>query len=48
MPWPRCAPPWTHDLDTPAAVAAIDAAAESGQGVSAAAMLLGIDVLREA
>ncbi|WCO68930.1 cysteine--tRNA ligase [Iamia majanohamensis] len=36
------------DLDTPAAVAAIDAAAEAGRGVSDAAMLLGIDVLREA
>ncbi|CAN5700392.1 cysteine--1-D-myo-inosityl 2-amino-2-deoxy-alpha-D-glucopyranoside ligase [soil metagenome] len=36
------------DLDAPAAVAAIDAAAEAGQGISAAAMLLGIDVLREA
>lgn len=35
------------DLDTPGAVAAIDAAAEAGQGVSDAAMLLGIDVLRE-
>jgi L-cysteine:1D-myo-inositol 2-amino-2-deoxy-alpha-D-glucopyranoside ligase len=32
------------DLDTPAAVAAIDAAAAAGQGVSAAAMLLGIDL----
>ncbi len=36
------------DLDVPAAVAASDAAAEAGQGISAAAMLLGIDVLREA
>ncbi len=33
------------DLDTPTAVAAIDAAASSGQGVSAAAALLGIDLL---
>jgi L-cysteine:1D-myo-inositol 2-amino-2-deoxy-alpha-D-glucopyranoside ligase len=33
-----------RDLDTPAAVAAIDAAAERGEGVSAAAMLLGVDV----
>ncbi|MEM7271700.1 MAG: cysteine--tRNA ligase [Actinomycetota bacterium] len=33
-----------NDLDTPAAVAAIDAAAERGEGVSAAAMLLGIDL----
>jgi L-cysteine:1D-myo-inositol 2-amino-2-deoxy-alpha-D-glucopyranoside ligase len=32
------------DLDTPAAVAAIDAAAASGQGVSAAAALLGIEL----
>jgi L-cysteine:1D-myo-inositol 2-amino-2-deoxy-alpha-D-glucopyranoside ligase len=32
------------DLDTPAAVAAIDAAARSGQGVSAAAALLGVAV----
>ena len=30
------------DLDTPRAVAAIDAAAEAGKGVSAAAALLGI------
>ncbi len=35
------------DLDTSTAVVAIDAAAEAGQGVSSAAMLLGIDVLRE-
>jgi L-cysteine:1D-myo-inositol 2-amino-2-deoxy-alpha-D-glucopyranoside ligase len=34
------------DLDTPAAVAAIDAAAASGQGVSAAAALLGVDLTR--
>ena len=33
------------DLDTPAAVAAIDDAAGSGQGVSAAAMVLGVDLL---
>ncbi len=33
-----------NDLDTPAAVAAIDAAVERGEGVSAAAMLLGIDL----
>jgi L-cysteine:1D-myo-inositol 2-amino-2-deoxy-alpha-D-glucopyranoside ligase len=32
------------DLDTPAAVAAIDAAAERGEGVSRAAMLLGVDL----
>ncbi len=32
------------DLDTPAAVAAIDAAAARGQGVSAAAQLLGVDL----
>jgi L-cysteine:1D-myo-inositol 2-amino-2-deoxy-alpha-D-glucopyranoside ligase len=31
-----------HDLDTPAALVAIDAAAASGQGVSAAAALLGV------
>jgi len=30
------------DLDTPAAVAAIDEAAASGRGVSAAAALLGV------
>jgi len=34
------------DLDTPAAVAAIDAAAAAGLGVSAAAMLLGVDLNR--
>ncbi|MCU1353151.1 MAG: mshC [Acidimicrobiales bacterium] len=34
------------DLDAPGAVAAIDAAAARGEGVSSAAMLLGIDVLR--
>jgi L-cysteine:1D-myo-inositol 2-amino-2-deoxy-alpha-D-glucopyranoside ligase len=34
------------DLDTPAAVAAIDAAAAAGQGVSAAAALLGVDLTR--
>ncbi len=34
-----------NDLDTPAAVAAIDAAVAAGQGVSEAAMLLGVDVL---
>ncbi|QGG97041.1 cysteine--tRNA ligase [Actinomarinicola tropica] len=33
------------DLDTPTAVAAIDAAAASGEGVSTAAMLLGVDLL---
>ncbi len=33
------------DLDTPAAVAAIDAAAAAGEGVSAAAALLGVDLL---
>lgn len=33
------------DLDTPAAVAAIDDAAGEGQGVSAAAALLGVDTL---
>ncbi|MFP4514144.1 MAG: cysteine--tRNA ligase [Acidimicrobiales bacterium] len=33
------------DLDTPSAVAAIDAAVERGEGVSEAAMLLGVDVL---
>jgi L-cysteine:1D-myo-inositol 2-amino-2-deoxy-alpha-D-glucopyranoside ligase len=32
------------DLDTPGAVAAIDAAAEAGHGVSAAAALLGVDL----
>ncbi|HRW38803.1 MAG TPA: cysteine--tRNA ligase [Aquihabitans sp.] len=34
------------DLDTPSAVAAIDAAATAGRGVSAAAMLLGVDLSR--
>jgi L-cysteine:1D-myo-inositol 2-amino-2-deoxy-alpha-D-glucopyranoside ligase len=33
-----------NDLDTPAAVAAIDAAASAGQGVSRAALLLGVDI----
>lgn len=33
-----------NDLDTPAAIAAIDAAAERGEGVSTAAMLLGVDL----
>ena len=33
------------DLDTPSAVAAIDAAVEQGSGVSVAALLLGVDVL---
>ncbi|MFP3907573.1 MAG: cysteine--tRNA ligase [Acidimicrobiales bacterium] len=33
------------DLDTPSAVSAIDAAVERGEGVSEAAMLLGVDVL---
>ncbi|MGY6502349.1 MAG: cysteine--tRNA ligase [Acidimicrobiales bacterium] len=33
------------DLDTPTAIAAIDAAAATGSGVSAAASLLGVDVL---
>lgn len=32
------------DLDTPGAVAAIDAAAERGEGVSQAALLLGVDL----
>jgi L-cysteine:1D-myo-inositol 2-amino-2-deoxy-alpha-D-glucopyranoside ligase len=32
------------DLDTPAAIAAVDAAASSGKGVSKAASLLGISV----
>ena len=32
------------DLDTPTAVAAIDAAVERGEGVSAAALLLGVDL----
>ena len=31
------------DLDTPTALAAIDAAAEAGQGVSSAAELLGVE-----
>ena len=34
------------DLDTPTAVAAIDAAAAAGRGVSAAAALLGVDLTR--
>lgn len=33
-----------NDLDTPAAIAAIDAAAERGEEVSTAAMLLGVDL----
>ena len=33
-----------NDLDTPAAVAAIDAAVDRGQGVSAAALLVGVDL----
>jgi L-cysteine:1D-myo-inositol 2-amino-2-deoxy-alpha-D-glucopyranoside ligase len=33
-----------HDLDTPAAIAAVDAAASSGKGVSEAATLLGISL----
>jgi L-cysteine:1D-myo-inositol 2-amino-2-deoxy-alpha-D-glucopyranoside ligase len=33
------------DLDTPTAVAAIDAAAAAGRGVSSAAALLGVDIL---
>ena len=32
------------DLDTPGAVHAIDAAVDAGQGVSSAAMLLGVDI----
>jgi L-cysteine:1D-myo-inositol 2-amino-2-deoxy-alpha-D-glucopyranoside ligase len=35
-----------EDLDTPAAVAAIDAAAARGVGVGEAAALLGVDVTR--
>jgi L-cysteine:1D-myo-inositol 2-amino-2-deoxy-alpha-D-glucopyranoside ligase len=35
-----------EDLDTPRAVAAIDAAAAAGGGVSAAAALLGVDLSR--
>lgn len=34
-----------NDLDTPAAVAAIDTAVAAGQGISEAAMLLGVDIL---
>jgi L-cysteine:1D-myo-inositol 2-amino-2-deoxy-alpha-D-glucopyranoside ligase len=34
------------DLDTPSAVAAVDAAAAAGLGVSRAAALLGVDVTR--
>lgn len=33
------------DLDTPAAVAAIDAAVDRGEGIATAALLLGVDVL---
>jgi L-cysteine:1D-myo-inositol 2-amino-2-deoxy-alpha-D-glucopyranoside ligase len=33
-----------NDLDTPAAVAAIDAATARGEGASTAAMLLGVDL----
>jgi len=35
-----------EDLDTPAAVAAIDAAASRGLGVGRAAALLGVDLVR--
>lgn len=35
-----------NDLDTPGAIAAIDAAVTRGEGVSTAAMLLGVDTLR--
>ena len=35
------------DLDTPGAVAAIDRAVDAGEGVSEAAMLLGVDTSRE-
>jgi L-cysteine:1D-myo-inositol 2-amino-2-deoxy-alpha-D-glucopyranoside ligase len=35
------------DLDTPAAIAAVDSAAQRGRGVSRAAQLLGIDTARE-
>lgn len=34
-----------NDLDTPTAIAAIDAAAERGEGVSTAAMLLGVRIV---
>ena len=37
-----------RDLDTPAAVEVIDAAAGRGQGVAEAAMLLGVDLLADA
>jgi len=36
-----------NDLDTPGAVAAIDAAVSAGEGVGEAAMLLGIGTSRE-
>ncbi len=36
-----------EDLDTPGAIAAIDEAVEAGDGVSTAAMLLGVDTARE-
>ena len=35
-----------NDLDTPGAIAVIDELAESGNGISDAAMLLGVDVGR--
>jgi len=37
-----------HDLDTPAAVAVIDDAAEAGADVTAAAALLGVDLTARA
>ena len=42
----RSAAALDDDLDTPGAVAAIDAAARAGLGVSDAASLLGVDVGR--
>lgn len=36
----------SNDLNTPAAIEAIDAAAGKGQGVSKAALLLGVDTNR--
>ena len=45
-PWPRCRSALDDDLDTPAALGAIDAARAAGQGVSEAAALLGVVSIR--
>ena len=40
--WTRCGAALDDDLDTPGAVAAIDAAVERGEGVASSAALLGV------